>query len=693
MAELSALNVKLTGDASGLKAALDDAQDELKETGKDAEKTTSSLRNMAKGLAGLAAAAIGVGGVASVFSRVTSEAQTLETSMLRISAVIRATGGAAGRTSDQLLSFARNLALNTLESTEGVLEAQQRLLTFRRVSGDVFDRAISASADLAAAMGQSLSGAAVMLGRALEDPVRGITALTRTGTVFTDAQRDMIEGLVENNQLQEAQVMILRELEAQYGGTAQAAALGYAGALDTLGQRQQEFFLAINETLGVTDALSSAALALARVFEVLSTNMERIVTYLATAAVAGVIAFRGAIIGAATAIGRMLIPSLVALRGALIRTGIGVLVIGAGELVFRFNRLSEAAGGVGAALGLVGDVFGEILGRMRQGVSLLTELFDGAGMFITGAFQSAFSSIAEGFNDLVLVPVTRGINVLKEALNSLPGVDVGGPLAMPQFGEGMAEQGAYNMSAGGAIASSASGALAGLFTEPLNSVQAIRDVLAQMREEGLSLPEVLGVAGSDGAGADGGGVGGGSMQERLDQELSAMESRIKEHYDIVSALAQGGLSDKLGAWGNYFSNLVSLTGTGNKKLLALSKAFTASQALIDAYGAYVKVLNDPTPQPWFVRLAAAANVFAAGIGAVNAIKSVGSSGGGGARPSAMSASVGGASASGGAVAGGGTSRNVAIQLTGGDMFSRDQVIRLINAINESVEDGAIVRLA
>ena len=35
---------------------------------------------------------------------------------------------------------------------------------------------------------------------------------------------------------------------------------------------------------------------------------------------------------------------------------------------------------------------------------------------------------------------------------------------------------------------------------------------------------------------------------------------------------------------------------------------------------------------------------------------------------------------------------VAIHLTGGNMFSRDQVIELINGINEAVEDGAIVRL-
>ena len=689
MAELSSVNVKLTGDASGLKAALSDAKGELKQTSQDAEKTTASLRGMARGLAGVAAAAVGITGIASIFRNVASEAQTFETSLLRINAVIRATGGAAGRTSSELLSFARNLALNTLESTEGVLEAQQRLLTFRRVSGDVFDRAITASADLAAAMGQNLSGAAVMLGRALEDPVRGLTALTRTGTVFTESQKDVIEQLVATGQLQQAQIMILRELESQYGGTAQAAAQGYAGALDTLAQRQQEFFLAINDTLGVTDALSAAANSLARVFQVLAENMQRIVTYIATAAVAGFVVFRGAIIGAAASIASALIPSLVGLRVALIRTGVGVLVVALGEAVYQFSRLSSAAAGFGNALALIGDVFQEVFARMGRGFSILGELVEGAAMMIQGAFQVAFSSIASGFNDLVLVPVTQGINLLKSALNSLPGVDVGGPLEMPTLGSEGSEAGQYNLSAGQGIVSSAAGSLGALFQEPLESVQAIRDLFAQMREENLTLPEILGLSGEDQQG-DG---GGGTMQERLDDELSAMEERIREHYDIVANLAKGGLSDKLGAWGNYFSNLISLTGSNNKRLLAVSKAFTAAQALIDAYGAYVKVLNDPTPQPWFVRLAAAANVFAAGIGAVSAIKSVGSSGGGGAAPSQMASAASSAGAVSGGAGGGGASRNVAIQLMGGDMFSRDQVIQLINSINEAVEDGAIVRLA
>jgi len=123
-----------------------------------------------------------------------------------------------------------------------------------------------------------------------------------------------------------------------------------------------------------------------------------------------------------------------------------------------------------------------------------------------------------------------------------------------------------------------------------------------------------------------------------------------------------------------------------------SKEISAGIALANSWLAFTEVLKDPSfiGRP-FARIAAAGAALSSGLQAVRNIKSA-SRGGGGA--SSAGSSVGMAqTASSGATAGGGTSRNVAIQLTGGDMFSRDQVIRLINGINEAVEDGAIVRLA
>ena len=61
---------------------------------------------------------------------------------------------------------------------------------------------------------------------------------------------------------------------------------------------------------------------------------------------------------------RGLATALVLLRGALIRTGIGALIVGAGELVYQFTRLVERVGGVGEAFRLLSDLASEVWGRV-----------------------------------------------------------------------------------------------------------------------------------------------------------------------------------------------------------------------------------------------------------------------------------------------------------------------------------------
>lgn len=186
-----------------------------------------------------------------------------------------------------------------------------------------------------------------------------------------------------------------------------------------------------------------------------------------------------------------------------------------------------------------------------------------------------------------------------------------------------------------------------------------------------------------GAGSGGGG-GGSPRTEALREQLSRQEQIISEHMSRIKALTEGGLSEQLGAWGSYFNNLGNMAGKSGEKLLRIAKAFGAAQALVDAWRAHNAVLADPA-LPWWMRIASAGQVLAAGLGAVNAIKGVSAGGSGGASGGATS----------GAAAAANTSPRVAITLTGSEnaMYSKQQVRDLINAINQEVENGAIVRLA
>jgi len=169
------------------------------------------------------------------------------------------------------------------------------------------------------------------------------------------------------------------------------------------------------------------------------------------------------------------------------------------------------------------------------------------------------------------------------------------------------------------------------------------------------------------------------------QEYNAlMQDAQAQHADAmaqIDAYRYGSTLDKTSA---FLGDMASALAKGNDQMLQASKAFAAAEALVNAWRAYSQALADPTI-PTLGKVAAAASMLAAGIGAVNAITSVGSSGTGATTAGASTAATTTAAAP-------STSSAVAIQLTGGDMFSRDQVVDLINAINEAVEDGATVRL-
>lgn len=82
--------------------------------------------------------------------------------------------------------------------------------------------------------GQDLRSSAVQLGKALEDPVQGITALRRVEVSFSASQRELIGTLVETGQVAEAQRLILDALERQVGGAGTAKASGLTGATNRL---------------------------------------------------------------------------------------------------------------------------------------------------------------------------------------------------------------------------------------------------------------------------------------------------------------------------------------------------------------------------------------------------------------------------------------------------------------------------
>ena len=148
-----------------------------------------------------------------------------EKAVKKVEQAINSTGGAAGRTSEQLQEMASSLQENSLFGDEQILnEVTAQLLTFTNIGNEQFDRTQQVALDLATVLDGDLKSASIQLGKALNDPVANLSALSRSGIQFSKEQKELINSLVKTNRLADAQSVILTELERQYGGQAKAAA-------------------------------------------------------------------------------------------------------------------------------------------------------------------------------------------------------------------------------------------------------------------------------------------------------------------------------------------------------------------------------------------------------------------------------------------------------------------------------------
>jgi uncharacterized protein YoxC len=139
-------------------------------------------------------------------------------------------GDETQKVTGRLVKLANEQARLTGVNQNTIKESQALLLTFKDIAssadevGGAFDRATQLTLDMASAGFGSVTDNAKQLGKALNDPIAGLTALRRSGIQFTEAQQDQIRTLVESGRVLEAQNMILEEIENQVGGTAEATA-------------------------------------------------------------------------------------------------------------------------------------------------------------------------------------------------------------------------------------------------------------------------------------------------------------------------------------------------------------------------------------------------------------------------------------------------------------------------------------
>jgi hypothetical protein len=229
----------------------------LKKAGAGIKRLAGLGKKLGTGLLkGVAIGTTALLGLAAVSKKLIGLYQNQITQEAKRNAVLKATGFAAGKTASELNKEAAALQKLTGIGDEVVISTQAILLTFKQIRGDVFTRATTAIADMGTVMRKAgkdaaeVENGAIQVGKALNDPIKGISQLNRVGVTFTDNQKEQIRTLQESGKIMEAQAIILRELESEFGGAAaeaHKADVGFKDITNTLGDMGEQVGKAIAE--------------------------------------------------------------------------------------------------------------------------------------------------------------------------------------------------------------------------------------------------------------------------------------------------------------------------------------------------------------------------------------------------------------------------------------------------------------
>jgi hypothetical protein len=234
------LNIIFGADTKELDKALQGVAKRLRSTADDLNGLGQSLS------LGLTAPIVAFGALA------TKNAVDSAKAIAQVEAAVESTGMAAGRSVAQLEELAGGLQRISLYDDDQILkEVTANLLTFTKVTGTNFDKAQVAILNLSTRLGTDLTSASVQVGKALNDPIKGVTALGRAGVQFTAQQKELITTLTESGDVAGAQSIILAELETQFGGAAEAAANvdPYTQLANEIGNLSEDFGAIINDAI------------------------------------------------------------------------------------------------------------------------------------------------------------------------------------------------------------------------------------------------------------------------------------------------------------------------------------------------------------------------------------------------------------------------------------------------------------
>jgi hypothetical protein len=240
MADIRTLKLNLLADVDNFNKALKATQSKF-------DKFSQSLDQMGR------KASVALGGLAFAGFKAVQAAEDAAVANQRLDNVLNQMG--FEKSTKRAIAYAEALEQTTTVDAEVIKLTQAKLATFSNltktidIAGGSFDRATKAALDMAAAGFGSAENNAVQLGKALQDPIKGINALSKSGITFTEQEQKLIKTLVESGDILKAQDIVLKAIEAQVGGTAEATAtasakmkVAFNGLSESIGQILLPYF-------------------------------------------------------------------------------------------------------------------------------------------------------------------------------------------------------------------------------------------------------------------------------------------------------------------------------------------------------------------------------------------------------------------------------------------------------------------
>jgi hypothetical protein len=343
-------------------------------------------------------AALALGAVAAAAGGMIQAGEAAATANARIAQINESMGLFGNETekvNERLIAYANATARATGVDQNSIKATQAKLLTFGELAksadevNGAFDRATKAAIDLAAAGFGDAESNAVQLGKALQDPVKGITALAKSGVTFTEQEKEKIKTLVESNRTLEAQEMILKAIETQVGGTAEAT------ANDT--DKLKVAFSQVSESIGLilVPILAGLAPILTNIADLAARNSKVFVIVGAViAGVAGTILALNAAMKVYQAVQLIATVATAAFNAVLAANPITLVIIAivalVAALVLAYKRFESVRN-------IVDNVFQFVTKAVKGSVDAIKSYFE----TILGVYKSIFNGIAKLWNNTV----------------------------------------------------------------------------------------------------------------------------------------------------------------------------------------------------------------------------------------------------------------------------------------------------